>query len=187
MLDAKGMMTMQEQPYSELLIGCGSRRFKLLFPPDRSQWHNLTTLDINPDHQPTVVWDLTQLPLPFEDNTFNEIHAYEVLEHTGRQGDYQFFFAQFSEFWRILRPNGMLIGTSPMYNSPWAFGDPSHTRVIQKESFVFLDQNQYKDQIGRTAITDFRYIYKADFSLIHAHEADGGLQFALQAIKPSRI
>ena len=129
--------------YRELLIGCGSRHFKLIFPPDKQEWHTLTTLDINGSHNPDVVWDLTKLPLPFEDNTFDEIHAYEVLEHTGRQGDYIFFFAQFSDFWRILKPNGLLIATCPMYNSPWALGDPSHTRVIQKESLVFLDQTQY--------------------------------------------
>lgn len=173
--------------YRELLIGCGSRRIKLLFPPDKQEWQHLTTLDINGSHNPDVVWDLNNLPLPFADNTFDEIHAYEVLEHTGRQGDHIFFFAQFSDFWRILKPNGMLIGSSPMYNSPWAFGDPSHTRVIQKESFVFLDQTQYAEQIGKTAMTDFRYIYKADFAVVHVTENNGTLQFALQAIKPSRI
>lgn len=173
--------------YKELLIGCGSRRFKLLFPPDKQEWHALTTLDINGSHNPDVVWDLTKLPLPFDDNAFDEIHAYEVLEHTGRQGDYIFFFAQFSEFWRILKPNGLLIGTCPMYNSPWALGDPSHSRVIQKESFVFLDQTQYTAQIGKTAMSDFRYIYTSDFSIIHTFEDATALQFALQAIKPSRI
>lgn len=175
------------QQYSELLIGCGSRRIKLLFFPNRQQWHSLTTLDINGDHNPDVVWDLNNVPLPFADNSFDEIHAYEVLEHTGRQGDYNFFFAQFSDFWRILKPNGLLIATCPMYNSKWALGDPSHTRVVQKESFVFLDQTQYTAQIGKTAMSDFRYIYKADFTVAYLNEDNDSLQFALQAVKPSRI
>lgn len=172
--------------YRELLIGCGSRWIKQVTLTGRQEWNDLTTLDYNADHNPNVVWDLNQLPLPFEDDSFNEIHAYEVLEHTGRQGDYKFFFAQFSEFWRILRPNGIVVGTCPAPSSPWAWGDPSHTRIIQKENFVFLDQDQYTRQVGKTPMSDFRNIYKADFSLIYLKE-DVQTIFGLRAVKPSRI
>ncbi len=171
----------------ELLIGCGQNHAKKLVVGGRKDWGRLTTLDINPDHRPDVVWDLTQLPLPFEGDSFDEIHAYEVLEHTGRQGDYAFFFAQFAELWRILKPNGMLIGTCPLPSSVWAWGDPSHTRVVQKEQFIFLDQSQYTRQVGHTAMSDFRYIYRADFHTEFALERDDLLQFVLRAVKPSRI
>jgi hypothetical protein len=77
----------------ELLIGAGSSRVKKLFKDGRNQWGNLVTLDINADHQPDIVWNLEDLPLPFANDEFDEIHAYEVLEHTGQQGDYVFFFA----------------------------------------------------------------------------------------------
>lgn len=173
--------------YHELLIGCGGNHAKKLALGGRSEWHHLTTLDINPHHHPDLVWDLTQLPLPFEPNSFDEIHAYEVLEHTGAQGDYKFFFAQFAEFWRILKPGGVLIGTCPSRLSPWAWGDPSHTRVIQPEHFIFLDQTQYIAQVGKTAMSDFRWIFKDDFSVVHAKDDGQLLQFALRAVKPSRI
>ena len=108
----------------ELLIGCGSTRRKNYFPSGDPNWHDLTTLDINPDHKPDIVWDLNKIPLPFDDNVFDEIHAYEVLEHTGRQGDHKFFFAQFTDFWRILKSNGYLIASVPFWASPWAWADP---------------------------------------------------------------
>lgn len=169
----------------ELLIGCGSRRVKMIHSgnPD---FQNVTTLDINPDHKPDLIWDLTDIYLPFNDDTFDEIHAYEVLEHTGAQGDYRFFFGQFSEFWRILKPGGSLFATVPMHNSVWAFGDPSHTRVIQKESLIFLNQPTYTREVGVTPISDFRYIYQADFDITYCSEENGTLGFALQAVKPSR-
>jgi hypothetical protein len=173
--------------YHELLIGCGGNHSKKLALGGRSEWHHLTTLDINPHHHPDLVWDLTQLPLPLDDNSFDEIHAYEVLEHTGAQGDFRFFFAQFAEFWRILKPGGVLIGTCPSRLSPWAWGDPSHTRVIQPEHFIFLDQTQYIAQVGKTAMSDFRWIFKDDFSTVHAVDDGQLLQFALRAVKPSRI
>jgi SAM-dependent methyltransferase len=171
----------------ELLIGCGRLREKRIGAIGYEDWTNLVTLDINPHHSPDVLWDLNNLPLPFEDNSFNEVHAYEVLEHCGRQGDYKFFFNQFSDFWRILKPGGVFIGTCPLHTSIWAWGDPSHTRVIQKENFVFLNQSQYQKQIGVTQMSDFRYLYQADFELDYYAEEGESLLFALKAIKPSRF
>ena len=173
--------------YKELLIGAGSNRVKKIIMNGRSEWTQLISLDINSDHHPDVVWNLENLPLPFEDNQFDEIHAYEVLEHTGQQGDYVFFFAQFSEFWRILKPGGYLIGTCPSRNSPWAWGDPSHKRIFQPENLVFLDQSEYIRQVGITPMSDFRYIYKADFVCSHSADDNNTFSFVIQAVKPSRI
>jgi len=173
--------------YKELLAGAGSSRDKKIIINGRNEWNNLVTLDINADHKPDVVWNLEDLPLPFAADEFDEIHAYEVLEHTGQQGDYKFFFAQFSELWRILKPSGFLIGTCPSLNSPWAWGDPSHKRIVQPENFVFLDQREYVKQVGITAMSDFRYIYKADFERVYLSDENGAFTFVLKAIKPSRI
>jgi SAM-dependent methyltransferase len=175
------------ETYKELLVGAGSSRVKKLFVNGRNEWTHLVTLDNNADHRPDVVWSLEEFPLPFKDSEFDEVHAYEVLEHTGQQGDYIFFFAQFSELWRILKPGGFLIGTCPSRNSPWAWGDPSHKRIVQPENFVFLDQTEYVKQVGVTAMSDFRYIYKADFERVHLIDENGTFSFVLKAIKPSRI
>lgn len=169
----------------ELLIGCGSNRAKKLYVQGRSEWDGLVTLDYEPRHKPDVVHDLHD-PLPFDDDSADGIYAFEVLEHVGRQGDYKFFFAQFSDFWRVLKPGGMILGTVPLPRSPWAWGDPSHTRVIPKETFTFLIQPQYDAQVGITAMSDFRTIYKADFDVVHMAENDLVLEFGLKAVKPSR-
>ena len=169
----------------ELLIGCGSQRTKIINDGDPT-FRNLTTLDINADHKPDVIHDLCDVPLPFAQDTFDEIHAYEVLEHTGAQGDYKFFFAQFGDFWRILKPNGRLFATVPKLSSPWLWGDPSHTRALPKENLIFLSQPNYDERVGSTPMSDFRYIYKADFEVVHISESEDLLGFVIQAIKPSR-
>ncbi len=172
----------------ELLLGCGSRREKHVIPAGTSkEWNNLVTLDFNDDHKPDVVWDLTKRPFPFEDNTFDSCHAYEVLEHLGRQGDFRSFFADFSELWRILKPNGLLVGTSPAWNSKWAWGDPGHTRVISGESLTFLDQTEYTRQIGVTPLSDYRFCYRADFDPVHGAIDGDTYCYVMKAIKPSRI
>ena len=171
----------------ELLIGCGTRREKLLAIEGRPQdWTNLTTLDLVPDHKPDVVHDLNVFPWPFADETFDEVHAYEVLEHLGRQGDFQRFFADFSEIWRILKPGGHLVGTSPFWASPWAWGDPGHTRVISMEALTYLDQTEYDKQVGNTPMTDYRFCYQADFEVVAAVQDERSFQYGLEAVKPSR-
>jgi SAM-dependent methyltransferase len=134
-----------------------------------------------------VVHDLDKHPLPFVDEEFDEIHAYEVLEHLSRQGDWRFFFAEWSEYWRILKPGGKFYGSVPALDSPWLWGDPSHTRALSIESFTFLDQGEYARQAGVTAMTDFRSVYRADFSVESAGFKDQRLFFILAAVKPSRF
>jgi hypothetical protein len=158
----------------QLLVGCGHSREKRLGVQGREQWSGLVTLDLNPAAKPDVVWDLNDLPLPFPDNCFSEVHAYECLEHTGRQGDAAFFFQQFYEFWRILHAGGLLFITVPSPKSVWAWGDPSHTRVIPVESAVFLSQAEYTRQLGVTPMSDFRALWKGDFETLCAE--DDGVQ-----------
>ena len=164
----------------ELLMGCGSRTTKDLYIPGHQDFENVVRLDNNPAHNPDVIWDLKEHPLPFADEEFDEIHAYEVLEHLAQQGDYVFFFKEFTEYHRILKPGGLFMASCPSYGSLWAYGDPSHTRVINAGPLVFLDQDQYAAQVGKTKMSDFRYLYKVSFKTVHAQDKDGTFYFILK-------
>ena len=170
----------------QLLIGCGNSRRKKLTLDDTWDWSDLTTLDHDPNCGADVAHDLESLPWPFADDTFDEVHAYEVLEHLGKQGDYTAFFAHFAEIYRVLKPGGTLMATVPAWDSVWAWADPSHTRVIAPESLVFLDRTQYARQIGKTAMTDFRWLWHGDFEPVAAERVDECFKFALTAHKPPR-
>jgi SAM-dependent methyltransferase len=172
----------------ELLLGCGNNlKKKVTFPEVPPHWVELVTLDMDPSVKPMVLHDLSQVPYPFADDNFDEIHAYEVLEHCGKQGDWRFFFDQFAEFWRILKPGGYLVATVPMWDSKWAWGDPGHTRVINEGSLIFLNQEEYKSQIGKSSMSDYRGWYKADFNIVAMDEQKDTFCFVLQSVKPSRL
>jgi len=172
----------------DLLLGCGAKRDRILSLPGQGEWGDLTTLDINPEHNPDKIWDISDIPLPFDDDTFDSISAFEVMEHVGQQGDWRFFFAQWSDIWRILKNGGVFFGTSPHHLSPWCWGDPGHTRIVGAEQLTYLSQPNYTAQVGITPMTDYRFVYKADFDLIHSMMNEASqYEYALKAVKPSRI
>lgn len=174
--------------YRELLLGCGHSREKRIRPPNGPEvWRDLLTIDFDKSTSADIVLDLSgdRWDLPYRDE-FNEIHAYELLEHLGMQGDFHAFFAQFSEIWRLLKPDGYLCATVPSRYSPWLWGDPGHCRAILPETLIFLDQTAYA-QCGKTCFSDYRFCYKADFKIISSKDDKTFHTFILQAVKPVRV
>ena len=159
-----------------LMIGAGSRKIEV-------KDAEIVTLDISHQHDVDIYADLNKLPYCWaQDNEYDEIHAYEVLEHLGSQGDYKFFFEQFNEFHRILKPGGLLIATVPAWNTIWAQGDPGHTRVISEATLVFLTRKNYEEQVGKTAMSDYRDIYKGDFETMKLAREGVTFAFTLRAL-----
>ncbi len=189
----------------ELLLGCGHSRDRKIFVPgsDKREWENLYTLDNNKTCKPDLLcnidletWHISECSLHgqfatdgrgrLKDNFFDEIHAYEVLEHLGRQGEVHSFFSTFYNIYSLLCPFGFLFCSVPSYHSVWLWGDPGHRRVIQPQSLVFLDQTEYAKQLGNTAMSDYRNIWRGDFKPIWGKDNNETFFFILQAIKPAR-
>lgn len=182
--------------FRELLLGCGHRREKDIITSNGREWQNLTTLDYYEESGADMIFDLCKLNatergrMPFDDNTFDEIHAYDVLEHIHQQGDYESFFYEFGEYFRILKPNGFLCATVPAANIH-VWGDPGHRRVINGLTLVYLSRDEVTKQLGKTTITDYRrYAPDLDFRLIFQtpdlddrSRPHDRLGFVLQALK----
>ncbi len=167
----------------ELLIGCGHSRRKCIPTVNGPTFQNLVTLDMTPEVKPDVVHNLEQLPLPFKASSFDEIHAYEVLEHVGRQGDWRFFFAQFDEFARILKPGGLLVASSPSVSSPWVWGDPGHTRFMGQQVYTFLFRAEYERQVGKTSMTDYRPYFTSDWQPVGISDKDNTFLVIIRNLK----
>ena len=170
----------------ELLIGCGNSREKKLTQGQTWVWDELVTIDQDPNCGADILHDLESLPWPVSDASFDACHAYCVLEHLGRQGDFRSFFAHFSEIYRILKPGGLLYAICPSSNGRWLWGDPSHTRAIQPESLLFLDQTRYAAEVGISPMTDFRWLWKGDFEPVFLQDEGELFHFVLKAHKPAR-
>ena len=168
-------------------MGCGNSRFKTIRSSWRPQdWEKLITLDIDPDAKPDILCDI-EAGLPFADNTFDEVHAYEVMEHLRYQGDWKGFFQDFGEIYRVLKPFGIFCASTPIPEGPTAWSDPGHRRVLTPDTFQFLDQAQYIAAVGKSTMTDYRHVWKGDFRLVFMAKNDEMFSYfwSLQAIKPA--
>jgi len=170
-----------------LLIGCGKNHAKQLQYGGKAEWTGeLTTLDMNPDCGADIVFDMERITaarhpaiwmsnfpvLPFDNDAFDEIGAYNCLEHWGRQGDWRGWFAEMAEYHRILKPGGTMGILVPI--GPDALADPGHTRFFQQNYFGFLSQKFYEmNEVKQTCFTDYRWFWKLDFDILYMEEAGG--------------
>jgi SAM-dependent methyltransferase len=156
-----------------LLLGCGNNRLKKVALPDDREWRGqLVTADMNPNCGADLVMDIGKLPLPFADEEFDEIGAYDVLEHVGAQGDWRRWFDECAEYWRILKPGGRMGILVPIGNE--AYADPGHTRVFNANYFYALNQKWYAERLAENApVTDYRWFYKKNFEILAVAEVDG--------------
>ena len=150
-----------------LLLGAGNSRAKKVALKSAPDWTgDLVTLDMNPDCGATVVWDLGRHPLPFPDETFDELAAYDVLEHIGRLGDWRGWFDEMAEYHRLLKPGGIFGIIVPIGTD--AFADPGHTRFFSGNWFLFLNQKFYQEQLDAgLPFTDYRWYWKLSFDVLH--------------------
>ena len=169
----------------QLLIGAGRLQDKRMGVEGETVWGDLVTLDSDPRTGANVIHDLDDLPyLHFVEGEFDEIHAYEVLEHCGAQGDWRFFFAQFDEFWRMLKPDGLFFATVPNARSVWAWADPGHRRLILPETLNFLSRAWTATAVAETCASDYRGVFKGDWRVEGTDTSDEhSFRFILRALK----
>lgn len=129
-----------------LHLGGSNNPIRQLVPPG-GEANPGNMIEFNIDEDPGVKGairhNLDFTPWPVKHDYFDEVHAYEVLEHMGTQGDVQALFNTFREIWTVLRPGGILAASVPDYRTMWAWGDPDHKRVINHGTITFLIKEKY--------------------------------------------
>lgn len=165
-------------------LGCGAK------PRNPFSAQKLVGTDFetfNRSDTPTVQFvaaDLTRR-LPFENETFTSISAFDVLEHIPRwerveNGKIVFPFVQLmSEIYRILKPGGVFYGVTPGYPSPAAFQDPTHVNFITPETIeYFSGSSVHAKTLG--------YGFDGEFEVLHNAWLKGAGPFADSRLNLSR-
>lgn len=99
-----------------------------------------------------VVHNIEKLPLPFTDDAFEEILAYDVLEHIAD------FIPLMRELHRILKKGGKLLIRVPHFTSRNNFADPTHRRLFSLSAFEFFVKNsRVNREKGRDYYLDFHF------------------------------
>ena len=83
--------------------------------------------------------------IPYPDNHFESISAYDFLEHVPRvvvdvsSAKTIFPFVELmNEIWRVLQPSGKFYAVTPAYPSHKAFVDPTHVNFISKKTHEYF-------------------------------------------------
>ena len=95
--------------------------------------------DVNPD----TVWDLEQTPLPFDDNSVDEIVANHILEHIHN------FIPLMHDLHRLCKPDATIRIRTPFYAAWGQFNDPTHVRFFTPFTFNYFNEwKNYSHEVG---------------------------------------
>lgn len=104
-----------------------------------------TNVYINHDlkkHRPEIelTFDLNKFPYPLEDDTFDEVRIYDVLEHLDHPLEVM------NELHRILKNGGMCKLRVASFKSDECWSDLTHKKIYDKNSFDCLDPTTQRGQ-----------------------------------------
>ena len=92
--------------------------------------------------------DLAIEPIPYPDQTFDYVTAFDFLEHVPRviyAPERRFPFVELmNEIWRTLKQNGLFLSCTPVFPFSPAFRDPTHVNIISNETFPLYFDNTYR-------------------------------------------
>lgn len=135
-------------------IGCGSK------PRNPLNYDTVFGIDIykNPKLDQGIDFKLANLsivPIPYRDNYFDCISAYDFIEHiprvlTDHNHNTRFPFVELmNEIWRTLKHNGTFYALTPAFPNPAAFQDPTHVNIITERTHeYFCEGRRYGQYYG---------------------------------------
>lgn len=87
--------------------------------------------------------------IPFDDNFFSYVTAFDLIEHIPRYSDdpsinHAPFIFLMNDIWRVLKKDGIFLSYTPVYPFLGAFQDPTHNNIITVDTFEkYFSKNKY--------------------------------------------
>ena len=127
--------------------------------------------------------DLVTSKIPFKEDSFDYITAYDFLEHVPRliylnNVRLSPFIELMNEIHRVLKPGGHFLGITPAFPNPEAFQDPTHVNIISEATINYF--------AGNLAHLGGIYGFNGNFEIVDTYweyDAPSHLVWELRAIK----
>lgn len=123
----------EEEKIVKLNLGCGYRPI-----------NGYINIDCYEDVKPDMVYDLSQFPWPFEDNSVDAIRAFDFLEHIDQSKSVLLI----EEIYRILKDDGIFEFLVPSTEGNGAFMDPMHRSYWNRYSWIYFTDREWRDLYG---------------------------------------
>lgn len=123
-------------------LGCGAN------PKNPYSADEIFGIDLRPSPDGRIrKADLCIEPIPFEDESFDFVTAFDFIEHIPRvlylPQRRNPFVELMNEVWRVLKFNGTFLSMTPAYPHAAAFIDPTHVNIIAEGTFpTYFGDNQ---------------------------------------------
>lgn len=150
------------RPPSAVPVPVGAPRLNLACGKDiRPKAEGWTNMDVVALPGVDVVQSAIRLPWPFADDSFQHVlvsHYLEHVPHDLNNGKHTDGFLQvLEEIHRVLRPGGMLEVFVPHWDSAWTWRDPTHTRAVHPDNFLYASD---ASQHGYYTTARFRLVHQ---------------------------
>lgn len=129
-------------------IGCGRE------PKNCFGASELYGIDVFDEEEKNIVSrDLFKEPIPFDQNYFDYVTAFDFIEHVPRViycPLMRFSFVELmNEVYRVLKPGGRFLSFTPGYPAESAFTDPTHVNFVTLSTFpIYFGPNPLARMYG---------------------------------------
>ena len=130
-------------------LGCGRN------PKNPFNMDEVYGIDIREDIDLNIAQaDLAIETIPFENNFFDSVSAFDFIEHIPRvvyiPGRRNCFVELMNQIYRVLKPGGLFYSHTPAFPAGPAWRDPTHVNIITEETFplYFDDKNRLASMYG---------------------------------------
>lgn len=117
----------------KLNLGCGHKKL-----------YGWVNVDILPPAD--QLWNLENLPWPWEDNSVESVRMIHVLEHLGESKDA--YLGIIKELYRVCKPNADIFIVVPHPRHDDFLNDPTHVRPITPESLLLFSKEENEKNIA---------------------------------------